>query len=350
MAIIDKPSDYFNTVLYTGNGASSRAISVGFQSDWVWNKPRTNTNDYQLVDSVRGGGKVISSNLADAEYTAGNTILSFGSDGFTCGDGASVNANGVTYASWNWKAGTSFTNDASSTGIGTIDSTGSVNTDAGFSIISYTGTGSNGTIAHGLGSAPQVVLLKERNGTNNWLMSHQPLSASLGDYTRFMTLNSTGAVSGAGNVVFQGSAFTSSVFNVGTSAGSNRNGGTYIAYCFAEKQNYSKFNLYTGNGNADGPFTYLGFKPAFIMIKRTDVAKNWYINDNLRYGYNPSNPYLSPNLSAAETGGTEIDILSNGFKIRASGTGHNQSGGTYIYMAFAENPFVASNFNAATAR
>ena len=347
---IIKPSTLMSAKLYTGNGNANHAITgVGFQPDWVWIKNRGSANHY-LFDVVRGVQKNIHSNENYAEVTEATTLTAFGSDGFTLSTDADLNGNGASVVSWNWKAGTSFTNDASGTGIGSIDSTGSVNTAAGFSVISWSGTGSNGTIAHGLGSTPQVVLLKELNGTNNWLMSHQPLSASLGDYTRFMTLNSESAVSGAGNVVFQNSAFTSSVFNVGTSAGSNRNGGTYIGYCFAEKQGYSNVGLYTGNGNANGPFVYTGFKPAWIMIKRSDASDSWCVFDNKRLGYNVNNYTLFANQTAAENTEASIDFLSNGFKLRGTQTRLNASNGTYIYMAFAENPFVASNYNVATAR
>jgi hypothetical protein len=174
-------------------------------------------------------------------------------------------------------------------------------------------------------------------------MSHQPLSASLGDYSRFITLNSTGAVSGAGNVVFQNSAFTSSVFNVGTSAGSNGSGQNFIAYCFAEKTGYSKFGTYAGNGNADGTFVYTGFKPAFVMIKKSSAAgNNWQIRDNKRPGYNTTTGLLKPNSSSAEQNTDNIDLLSNGFKQRNSAGDDNDSGATYIYMAFAEEPLVAN--------
>ena len=349
MAIIDKPSDYFETVTYAGG--TTDISSLDFQPDFVWGKKRTGAENHALFDSVRGATKTLNSNTTAAESTRSGSLTSFDSDGFTMGgsDGI-ISSSGNNYVAWSWKAGTSFTNDASSTGIGSIDSTGSVNTDAGFSIISWSGTGSNGTIAHGLGSAPQVVLLKERNGSNNWLMSHQPLSASLGDYTRFMTLNSEGAVSGANNVVFQGSAFTSSVFNVGTSAGSNRSGGTYIGYIFSEKQGYSKFSFYKGNGNVDGSFIWTGQKSAFIMIKRSDVSDSWCVFDNKRLGYNVNNNTLFANQTATENTEASIDFLSNGFKIRGTQTRLNTSGGTYIYMAFAENPFVTSTGVPATAR
>jgi len=346
MAIIDKPSDYFNTVLYTGNGASSRAISVGFQSDWVWNKPRTNTNDYQLVDSVRGGGKVISSNLADAEYTAGNTILSFGSDGFTCGDGASVNANGVTYASWNWVAGGS----ASSNSNGSITSSVSVNTDAGFSIVSWTGDGNNGaTIAHGLGVTPAIVITKRRNTTGDFQIGGSLIDTVRGGANSLLLLNTTAAMD-SNSEVYQ--TFSSTTFQVGVNASINASGGTLISYCFRDVQGYSKFGSYTGNGNADGPFTYLGFKPAWVLIKQTNSGNIWELFDNKRSPFNLVDDYLSPDASDAETTGSSqsLDFLSNGFKPRANASGLNGSGSSYIYMCFAENPFTTSTGVPATAR
>jgi hypothetical protein len=356
---IDNPELYFQTKLYTGDGNSTQAITLdgseNMQPDWIWIKNRTDGHYHNLNDSVRGVGaaKVLRSNTNGAEGGTSGHVSVIGSDGFTVAAGTSdseeVNTSSDNYVAWNWKAGTSFTNDASSTGVGTIDSTGSINTTAGFSIISYTGTGSNGTIAHGLSSAPQVVLLKERNGTNNWLMSHQPLSASLGDYTRFMTLNSTAAVSGAGNIVFQGSAFTSSVFNVGASAASNGSSQTFIAYCFAEKKGYSKFGSYTGNGNTDGTFVYTGFKPAWVMSKYTTGGsaggEGWNMFDNKRDPFNIVDLRVQANSSSAESSSTNHyhDFLSNGFKLRTVDGSANNSGATYIYMAFAESPFVNSS-------
>jgi len=337
---IDNPGDFFNTVLYTGNGASSRSITgVGFQPDWVWNKPRTDTNDHQWVDSVRTGGKVISSNLADAEYTAGNTILSFISDGFTCGNGASVNANNIPYASWNWKAGTSFTNDASATGIGTIDSTGSVNTDAGFSIISFAGASTVSTVAHGLGVAPKMMIFKNRSDADHWGVYHQSLGSNAAMY-----LNLTGAVDGT---LWNNTAPTTSVFTVQNNSAVNGSGNNIIAYCFAEKQGYSKFGSYTGNGNADGTFVYTGFKPAYVMTKSSATTSNWEIKDNKRLGYNTVDTYIKANASAAEDTGVSshaMDFLSNGFKHRGNNDEVNGSGEAYIYMAFAESPFTNSGF------
>ena len=349
MAIIDKPSDYFRTKLYAGNATNNRAITwdetnTNMQADLLWFKSRTDTQTHGIWDSVRGAIKRLIPSSTGAEGDEANDLDSFDTNGFTVDSAANMNGSSRNYVTWGWKAGTSFTNDASATGIGSIDSSGSVNTDAGFSIISYTGNATtNATVAHGLGVAPSMMIVKKLNGAFNWGIYHKTLTAHK---LITFTTNTPDDDASYWNDVEP----TSTVFNLGSGALTNGSGSTMIAYCFAEKQGFSKFSSYTGNGNADGTFIYTGFKPAFIMIKRTDVAKNWYINDNLRDGYNNDNPYLSPNLNAAETGGTEIDILSNGFKITASGTGHNASGGTYIYMAIAENPFVASNFNAATAR
>jgi hypothetical protein len=349
---IKKPSDYFNTVLYTGDGTSPRSITgVGFQPDFLWIKDRSNAYEHRLMDAVRGSNKVLHSSANTAESSEEYyTVSSFDSDGWTGRSGTGTNQvitggndNGDNFVAWNWLA----SNTTASNTDGSITSTVSANTTSGFSIVSYTGTGANATIGHGLGSAPQVVLIKERNGTNNWLMSHQPLSASLGDYTRFMVLNSTSAVSGAGNIVFQSSAFTSSVFNVGTSAGSNGSGQNYIAYCFSEKQGFSKFGLYTGNGDADGTFVYTGFKPAMVILKDYSSASNynWIILDNKRDPSNSLDLRLQPSSVLAEY--TDVsdfcDFTSNGFKWRGSQGNWNASGVGYIYMAFAEEPLVGDN-------
>jgi len=348
---INKSTDYFNTKLYTGNGNTDHAqTGVGFQPDWTWIKDRSAAESHFVFDAVRGHSKYIFPNGNNAEGTDATGILkSFDSDGFTLGTNDGVNKNSDNYVAWNWKAN----GQGSSNTDGDITSTVSANTTSGFSIVKYTGTGSNATVGHGLGVAPQVVLIKELNGTNNWLMSHQPLSASLGDYTRFLTLNSTGAVSGAGNVVFQNSAFTSSVFNVGTSAGSNGSGQNYIAYCFASKTGYSKFGTYTGNGNVDGTFLYTGFKPAWILFKETSQSgQSWYIWDTKRDDNgNPLEEYIAVDSNGAEggSGSTYMDYNSNGVKMRDTGTYLNGSGQTYIYMAFGQS-LVGSNNVPCTAR
>mgnify|MGYP003631091646 CR=1 FL=1 len=345
---IDKSDDYFNTVLYTGN-SSTQAIAVGFQSDWVWCKPRTNTGSHFLSDSVRGGTKVIVSNTTATEITRSNNIQSFTSTGYTLGADGTSNYNGDATVSWNWKAGTSFTNDASATGIGTIDSTGSVNTDAGFSIVSYTGNQTSGaTVAHGLGSKPAMMIFKERNGTTGWVVyHHKNTSAPATEYLQLNSTNATGDYAG----YFNDTEPTSSVFTLGNDTGINQSGDTYIAYCFAEKQGYSKFGSYTGNGSTNGPFIYTGFKPAWVVAKKTSGTGSWRMWDNKREGYNGDNAFLYANLSnAEESDGTLVDFCSQGFKWRGTSQDMNGSGGTYIYMAFAENPFVTSTGVPTTAR
>ena len=345
MAIIDKPSDYFNTVLYTGNGSSGHDITVPFSPDFTWIKERGGTGNHFLFDKVRGDNKYVNSNTADIEYTESGG-MALGTNKFTLGSWGSVNNNSDTFVSWNWKAGTSFTNDASGTGIGSIDSVGSFNNDAGFSIVSYTGTGSNGTIKHGLNSKPQVIFVKARTGDTNWGTYHEILGN-----TKFMRLNQTNAAETEATF-WNSTTATSSVFSVGSNIVTNWNTKTMIAYCFAEKQGYSKFGSYVGsNSGAYGPFIYTGFKPAFVLIKDSSAANAWTIRDDKRNTFNPATNFLMPDANDAEvTAGEAVDILSNGFKIKANGGKVQDSGNTYIYMAFAENPFVASNFNAATAR
>ena len=345
MAIIDKPSDYFNTKLYSGNGTNDTGITgVGFQADWLWIKERTNTSGHQLQDVVRGATKQLFSNDTQAEATNTTKVKSFNSDGFTLGTSGSVNASGDTYVAWNWKAGTSFTNDASSTGIGTIDSTGSFNNDSGFSIVSYTGTGSNGTIKHGLSTTPSMIIVKKRSATGSWNVYH----SSLGN-TKAIQLDLTSGPD-TNSAYWNNTSPTSSVLSLGTSAQVNGSGVTYIGYIFSEKQSYSKFGSYVGNGNADGPMVYTGFKPAFVMVKLSSGADDWQVLDNKRSPINIVGGYLRPNSSGATVSNDVIDFLSNGFKLRTSAGSWNPNGGTFIYMAFAENPFVASNFNVATAR
>ena len=347
---IDKPTDFFNTLTYTGNGVDDTAkTGLGFQPDWNWTKQRSGAEWHTLIDSVRGVTKYINSNDTNAERTNSNFIESFDSNGFTLGSANDTNQNSQTYASWNWKAGTSFTNDASGTGIGSIDSAGSVNQDAGFSIISYTGNGNDddtAKIAHGLGVAANMIIVKCRNAAGGW----QTSSTSLG-FNNVLQLNETNAQA-SGTYAFgrTGVAPTSTVFTVSATSGGNHtntNNNTYIAYCFAEKKGYSKFGSYTGNGNADGSFIYTGFKPAFVMSKCTSHAgEDWNINDDKRPGYNVIQNALLPNSSAAEVTASfqAIDTLSNGFKWRGTNDRVNASGKTYIYMAFAESPFVGSNF------
>ena len=361
MAIIDKPSDYFNTVLYTGNGAASRAITgVGFQPDWVWVKSRSYTYYHGLWDAVRTSKYALYSNAAIAEDTStGGTLGSLDSDGFTTpnvGGGGFININAVTYASWNWKAGTSFNNDASATGIGDIDSSGSANTTSGFSIVSWTGTGSSSDqeIVTGLSTELKFVISKPLatgGATDQWLVYVNGVTDA---QDNCLLLNATSAlVTGAsGGTPNKGTTAGNLLIKAGTATNNtlNNSGTDYIAYCFAEKQGYSKFGSYVGNGNADGKFVYTGFKPAMVITKRTDAAADWFIRDNKQDPENVMNEYLSPNTTATSGNLDSFDFISNGFKIRNSNNAWNGSGTTYIYMAFAENPFVTSTGVPATAR
>jgi len=348
---IDDPSVYFQTTLYTGNGGTNAITNTGnsdLQPDWIWFKRRDGADNNILFDVVRGVTKGIYSDLTNAEDNLADSLASFNSDGFTLGadtgSGGSINGNNETYASWQWKAGTSFTNDASGTSVGSIDSAGSVNTDAGFSVISYTGTGSNGTIAHGLGVVPAWIIHKRKDDASGWVVWHKSIG------TNITELNETGAAQG-GSSYINGTVPTSSVFSVGTSGDINASGGTYIAYCFAEKKGYSKFGSYVANsGGANSTFVYLGFKPAWIMVKKSSGTQSWYIGDNKRLGYNPKNENVNADTNGVEFSQDNWDVLSNGFKIKNNGAGVGTGGDTYIYMAFAEQPFVTSTGVPATAR
>ena len=353
---LDKPSDFFNTVLYTGNsGSGDNVVNVNFQPDFTWFKSRTQAYPSYLIDAVRGDEKYLNSSNTNAEASWGVDDVTWTSTGFTLNTtgGSGINEGGQganNMVAWNWKAGTSFTNDASATGVGSIDSTGSVNTDAGFSIISYTGTGSTGTVAHGLGAVPKMMIIKGRSFSDAWIVYHKNIGA-----TKDLRLNLTNAAS-TNSGPFNNTEPTSSLFTVGSGTATNNGSATFIAYCFAEKQGYSKFGSYVGNGSASsGTFTYLGFKPSLIILKRTDSTADWKMYDNKRNSGsitngNPNGRTLKPNSSAAEGNAELLDFLSNGFKHYNDNGTDNESGATYIFMAFAENPLVTSTGVPATAR
>jgi len=350
---IDKPTDYFNTVTWSGDDTSPRNITgVGFQPDWIWGKARSRIGNHWLIDSVRGSTgslyRVLNADDTATEQTTNNDgttaygiVTTIGSDGFTIADGnqgdLNVNNTGDTYVSWNWLAGGS----ASSNTDGSITSSVSANTTAGFSIVSYTGnsTGS-ATFGHGLGSTPKIVIIKCRSlGTESWQFWFNNTSR--------LNLNSTVA-----SLTTHPISTNSTLVTTPSSSNDswNTSGQTYIAYCFAEKKGYSKFGSYTGNGNADGTFVYTGFKPAFLIQKRTDASDIWRMFDNKRLGYNVDNNAVAPNSSGAEGTGDFVDLLSNGFKFRSIDNDVNGSGNSYIYMSFAENPFVTSTGIPACAR
>jgi len=337
------PSEHFNTVLYTGNGGTQSITGVGFQPDWLWTKGRQSGSGswHMLFDVLRGNTKELYSNDASAENTDTNTLTSFDSDGLSVGADNDCNYNGQTYVSWNWKANGSGVSNTD----GTITSTVSANTDAGFSIVSYTGTGSNATVGHGLSKAPEMIIAKNKDYGFDWVVYHQGIASDA--ETDWISLNLTNAASDL-NTVWNDTAPTSSVFSVGTNWGNNRSGEGIINYCFHSVDGYSKVGSYTGNGSSDGTFVYTGFRPAYVMIKAisSGTADNWTILDNDRSPYNVSDDVLRANSSASEYSNVSwanTDFCSNGFKIRNVDGYDNGNGTDYIYIAFAEMPFKHTN-------
>ena len=343
---IKKPSDYFNTKLWSGNGSSQALTGVGHQTDMVWIKSRTDTRKHNLYDVVRGVQKRIVPNDTVAEDTA-TGVTAFGTDGFTVGSETDTNGSSRNFVGWSWNAnGAGVANTD-----GTISSTVSANTTSGFSIVTYSGTGSAGTVGHGLGVAPSMIIVKVRTGrTASWLVYHKGIASDA--ETDFLKLESTDAAADEATI-WNDTAPTSSVFSVGTEDTVSGSGNTFVAYCFAEKQGFSKFGSYLANAQTgiNGPFIYLGFKPSLVIIKNT-AATGWYMYDNKRNPYNRVAKALFPDSNAAEYDYTDrLDFLSNGFAIRgaSASTGDNSPAGQkYIYIAFAEEPLVGDN--PATAR
>jgi len=336
---IDDPGLYFNTIIYTGDGSTKTISGVGFQPDLVWGKGRNSSSDHALIDSVRGATKELSSNNNGVEDTNSTSYLTgFTSDGYTVNSSSNLNVNTRTQVNWNWKAGTTSGISGSPS---ITPASYSFNATAGFSIIKWTGTGANATLPHGLGVAPAVIIIKNLDGGHWRVYHHKNTSAP---ETEFLELSDTDATSDD-NTAFNDTAPTSTLFSVGSMDETNKNTEGIIAYCFAEKQGYSKFGSYTGNGNADGTFVYTGFKPAFIITKRTNSTSHWLMMDNKRDPFNVADALVVANDSDSESNwGTDrkIDFLSNGFKARSTSTGLNVSGSSYIYLAFAESPFVNS--------
>jgi hypothetical protein len=336
--------EYFNTVLYTGNGSTQSITGVGFQPDMVWVKDRSATQWNNITDVVRGVGKEIFTNATNAEETNGG-ISSFNADGFSLIAWDGANANGDSFVAWNWKANGAGVSNTD----GTITSTVSANTDSGFSIVTYTGTGtSNPTVGHGLGAVPAMIIAKDRDSSttnNSWFIYHKDLGA--GYYLNFTT-DAQALISGTSYGAI-GTSPSSTVFTLaaGTVDSNNLNesGDNYVAYCFAAIPGYSAFGSYTGNGSTDGPFVYTGFRPRYVFTKRTDSSSggDWTVFDSARNPYNIVDARLYISADAAENSNNTFDFLSNGFKLRqATGSSNNMTGGTYIYAAFAENPFKYS--------
>jgi hypothetical protein len=328
---IEDGGEYFNTVLYTGTGSSLGVTGVGFQPDWVWIKERNGAADHGLYDVLRGVQNQLESNTTTAETAEATGLTAFGSDGFTVGALAQLNTNTDTYVAWNWKANGAGVSNTD----GTITSTVSANTDSGFSIVTYTGTGNNATVGHGIGVAPSMVIVKLRSGGANWMIWHKSLNLTDNQFLEF----NTNSVQSSGTAVWDVSEFSSSVIGLGSNGDSNGSGSTYVAYCFAPVAGYSAFGSYTGNGSADGPFVYTGFRPRYVLVKNANDVQNWFILDTARSTFNLSQALMRPNTSDAEATGFGIDIISNGFKVRNNDPSYNANGNTIIYAAFAENPF-----------
>ena len=341
---IDDPSQYFQTLLYTGNASSRSLTNTGnsdLQPDWVWLKKRNEAQNHTVYDSTRGVSKILFPDEKDAEASSPSVLTAFDSDGFSLSADALGNDNNDTYASWQWKAngGTTTTNDASATSVGTIDSVYQANTTSGVAIVTYTGTGSAGTIAHGLGIAPKMIITKRRDDAEDWAVLIVPNGND-----RISRLNENTASSGlTGSGYWNDTSPTSTVFSVGSGSVTNGSSRTIVAYCFSNVQGFSKVGTYKGNGNADGAFIYTGFEPAFFMLKRVSNTGNWLIYDNKRDIDNPALTYLVANATdASSTASTGIDLLANGVKIRRTGVSWNNNDDTYMYLAFAQHPFVTS--------
>jgi len=357
---IDDPSAHFQTATYTGTGSGFSITNDGnsdLKPDFVWVKDRSATNDHKLTDSSRlsSGNPTITleSNTNAAEYDDADpaATTSFNTDGFTIGTNGNYNTDDNEYVAWQWKAngGSLTTNDASATSVGDQDSVYQANTTAGFSIVTWSGSNGVNTMAHGLGAVPNVIIIKARVGTEAWGVYHHKNTSA--PETDFLRLDTTAATSDS-TTLMNDTAPTSTIFTVGDSGTANEIGKTYVSYQFAEKQGYSKFGSYTGNSNADGTFVYTGFKPAFFMVKATNATENWLMVDNKRTNsFNAIDGRLIPNSNAAEeTNVTPCDFVSNGVKFRYSDGAWNSSSNTYIYMAFAEQPFVTSGGVPCTAR
>ena len=331
--------DYFNTVLYTGTGASNSITGVGFQPDWTWIKGRSNADYNYLVDSVRGYTERLFSNLTDGASVEANTVASSDSDGFTLGTDAGVNRSSSTYVAWNWKAG----GTAVSNTDGDITSSVSAAPDAGFAVGTYTGNATAGaTIGHSLGEIPEMVIVKRRTNARDWAVYHKDQSAT--PTNAYLLLNSTAAVA-TGNTAWNNGTFTSSVFTIGSHELVNFSGDSYVFYAFRGIEGYSAVGKYVGNGSTDGTFVYTGFRPAWVLLKDADSTSDWQMYDSKRYAFNKNNvtEVLEANQSGAETTTiNELDLLSNGFKLRSSNTFSNKSS-NFIYLAFAEAPFKYAN-------
>ena len=337
---IIKPSDHFTPELYVGTGSSRTISTLNFQPDLVWIKNRGTNDRNSLFDAVRGAPNMLTSNTSGANDAQPSELTAFNTNGFTVNNATSVNGSSANYVSWNWKAN----GLGSSNTDGTINSTyTSASVTSGFSIVTYTGNGTAGaTVGHGLGVAPKVVWVKSLGASGDWRVYNFALGSNAS-----LILNGNGP---ANSDVWNNTDPSSTVFSISNNSDVNSSGGTYIAYCFAEKQGFSKVGKYTGNGNGtNGSFIYTGFKPTCVIYKLSSGTDNWRIIDNKRLGYNPNNAFLFPNIVQAESNLTRFELLSNGFKLTTTDNGDNGNNQTYIYMAFGQT-LVGTNNVPANAR
>jgi len=332
----DYPGKQFNPILYTGNGGTNAITGLGFKPDLVWLKRRDSSASHQLYDSSRGTGKLLSSNNTDAEQTVSTGLNSFDTDGFTLGSAGGANASSGTFVAWCWRANGGTT---SSNSDGSITTT--LQVGKGFSIGTYTGTGSNATVGHGLGAIPDFTIFRERGTTGNWIATSQKNMAS-NDHNLYLQLSNAES---DGNYFQSGTAMTSSVISIGTHADINGSSNTYVMYNWINVEGYQKFGIYEGNGNSNGPFIYTGFRPRMLFIKRLDSAANWQVRDTARRTFNVHNVTLNWDSNTTETQNSNhnMDILSNGFKLRTTLGDYNTSGGDYIYGAWGDVPFKYNN-------
>ena len=340
-----KPSSFFNNILYTGNGGTNAVTGVGFQPDMIWSRDRSEDRNHFLVDSIRGTAEELRPNSTNHSAGDASLMSSFDSDGFTLGSSNSMNNSGNNFVAWNWLGGT--TSGITTNGSTVITPTNySFNATSGVAILKYTGNGNTTTkVAHGLGVAPKWILIKKTSASgDNWTVYH----IAAGNATS-LQLDNNGGTSGGSNRFYDTTPDTVN-FTLGDHTSVNASGATYMAYCFAEINGFSRFGKYQGNGSANGAFIHCGFKPSWFMIKRKSSGYSWAIKDNKVNPINPVSIEFYANDTSDDTAGSEIDFLSNGVKVRSNSGTYNHSAIEYIYMAFAEEPFVASNKDPATAR
>ena len=342
MAYINfNPKDYFNTILYTGTGSSNAKTGVGFAPNMVWLKSRSNAQKHCVFDTTRGVQKVVYTDNSGVEVTDAQLITAFGSDGYTLGTDSDINGSGWTYAGWNWKAATTTVPSGGSITLSAV----AIDTTAKQGIYKWTGTGANATIAHGLGAAPQFMLVKNCDTSNDWNVYHMAKGPNFRGF-----LNTTGDFEDQ-LTGWNDTAPTTTEFSIGTNTNVNQSGDTMVAYVFCAVKGYSKMGIYEGNGSSSAaPFTYTGFRPAWILIKRLASSNNWFLWNDKDAGYNPDNNCLNPNTTAANNTSDFIKIFSNGFTFMTTDSEINGDAGLYVYAAFASNPMVDSNGNPALAR